>query len=82
MFLTCRTFVVDTTLSTGLVGVEVSSVSWLGQLTEFKSLIIVIVGFENFVCCLTWAVYFGVQITDEGRSLYIGSFCPEMTQKC
>ena len=51
MFLTCRTFVVDTTFSTGLVGVEVSSVSWLGQLTEFKSLIIVIVGFENFVCC-------------------------------
>ena len=27
---------------------------------EFKSLIIVIVGFENFVCCLVWAVYLGV----------------------
>ena len=40
---------------------------------EFKSLIIVIVGFQNFVCCLVWAVYLGVQITDEGRSLYIGS---------
>ena len=46
---------------------------------EFKSLIIVIVGFQNLVCCLVWAVYLGVQITDEGRSLYIGSFCPAMT---
>ena len=33
MFLSCRPFVAITTLSTGLVGVEVSSVSWLGQLT-------------------------------------------------
>ena len=33
MFLSCRPFVVITTLSTGLVGVEVTSVSWLGQLT-------------------------------------------------
>ena len=33
MFLSCRPFVVITTLSTGLVGVEVPSVSWLGQLT-------------------------------------------------
>ena len=32
MFLSCRSFVVIT-LSTGLVGVEVTSVSWLGQLT-------------------------------------------------
>ena len=32
MFLSCRSFVVMTTLSTGLVGVEVTSVSWLGQL--------------------------------------------------
>ena len=31
--LSCRPFVVITTLSTGLVGVEVTSVSWLGQLT-------------------------------------------------
>ena len=46
---------------------------------EFKSQIIVMVGFQNFVCYLVWAVYFGVQITDEGRSLYIGSFCPTMT---
>ena len=45
---------------------------------EFKSLIIVIVGFQNWVCCLLWAVYVGVQITD-GRSLYIGPFCPAMT---
>ena len=45
MFLSCRPFVAITTLSTGLVGVEVTSVSWLGQLTEFKSLIIVIVSF-------------------------------------
>ena len=33
VFLSCRPFVVNTTCSTGLVGVEVSSVSWLGQLT-------------------------------------------------
>ena len=33
MFLSCRPFVVITTISTGLVGVEVTSVSWLGQLT-------------------------------------------------
>ena len=30
-------------------------------------------------CCLVWAVDLGVQITDEQRSLYIGSFCPAMT---
>ena len=33
MFMSCRPFVVITTLSTGLVDVEVTSVSWLGQLT-------------------------------------------------
>ena len=33
MFLSCRPFVVITTLSTGFVGVEVTSVSWLRQLT-------------------------------------------------
>ena len=33
MFLSCRSFVAITTLATGLVGVEVTSVSWLGQLT-------------------------------------------------
>ena len=33
MFLSCTPFVVITTLSTGLVGVEITSVSWLGQLT-------------------------------------------------
>ena len=44
---------------------------------EFKSLIIVIVGFFfNFeFLFVTWP---GVQITDVGRSLYIGSFCPAM----
>ena len=36
MFLSCRPFVVITTLSTGLVGVEVTSVSWLGQLTVVR----------------------------------------------
>ena len=41
-------------------------------------LIIVIVGFQNFVYRLAWAVDLGVQITDMGRSLYIGSFCPAM----
>ena len=30
LFVSCRPFVVITTLSTGLVGVEVTSVSWLG----------------------------------------------------
>ena len=33
VFLSCRPFVAITTLSTGLVGVEVTSISWLGQLT-------------------------------------------------
>ena len=33
MFLSCMPFFVITTLSTGLAGVEVTSVSWLGQLT-------------------------------------------------
>ena len=33
MCLSCRPFVAIATLSTGLVGVEVTSVSWLGQLT-------------------------------------------------
>ena len=33
MLLSCRPFVVITTLSTGFVGVEVTSVSWLEQLT-------------------------------------------------
>ena len=33
VFLSCKPFVVNTTFSTGLVGVEVSSVYWLGQLT-------------------------------------------------
>ena len=33
LFLSCRPLVVITTLSTGLVGVEITSVSWLGQLT-------------------------------------------------
>jgi hypothetical protein len=32
-FLSSRPLVVNATFSTGLVGVEVSSVSWLGQLT-------------------------------------------------
>ena len=50
VFLSCRPFVVNTTFSTGLVGVEVSSVSWLGQLTV------------------------GIQITEEGRNLYISVF--------
>ena len=33
VFLSCRPFVAITTLSTGFVGVEVTSVSWLEQLT-------------------------------------------------
>ena len=33
MFLSCRPLVAITKLSTGLLGVEVTSVSWLGQLT-------------------------------------------------
>ena len=33
VFLSCRPFVVNITFLTGLVGVEVTSVSWLGQLT-------------------------------------------------
>ena len=37
MFLSCSSFVVITTFSTGLVGVEVTSVSWLGQETKVTS---------------------------------------------
>ena len=41
------------------------------------------VGFLNFefffVCYLAWTIDLGFQITDVGRSLYIGSFCPAMT---
>ena len=37
LFLSCRPFVVRTTFSTGLVGVEVTSVSWHGQLTRDRS---------------------------------------------
>ena len=45
---------------------------------QFKSRSIVIVDFQNFVCSLTWAVDLGVQIADDGRSLYIVSFWPAM----
>ena len=38
MFLLCRPLVVITTFSTRLVGVEVTSVSWRGQLTELENL--------------------------------------------
>ena len=52
----------------------------LGSLQlKFKSLIISIAGFRNLFFCLVWAVDLGVQITDEGRSFYIGPFCPAMT---
>ena len=37
MFLSCRPFVVNTPFSTCLVGVEVISVSWLGQLFDGKT---------------------------------------------
>ena len=75
VFLSCRPFVVNTTFSTSL---EVFSVSWLWQL------IIVIVGFQNFVCCLVWAVLSWSSNHCVGRSLYIGSSCPAMTSlsKC
>ena len=46
---------------------------------DFKSLIILIFGFRNVFCCLAWAVDLVVQITDEGRNLYIRPFCPAMT---
>ena len=77
MYLSCRPFVVNTTFSTGLVGVEVYSVSWLGQLAfKLPVLIIVIVGFQSFVCCLVWAVYLGVKITDEGIKCCINNERP------
>ena len=69
VFLSCRPFVVNMTFSTGLVGVEVSSVSWLGQLT---------VGVQITDYCNCWFSKFlllpglglwivGVQITDWGK---------------
>ena len=51
VFLSSRLFVVNT-FSSGLVGAEVSSVSWLGQL-EFKSLIIAIVGFQLIITIIS-----------------------------
>ena len=39
MFLSCRPFVVNTTFSTGLVDVEVTSVSWLGQSTTHETVV-------------------------------------------
>ena len=56
-----------------LSGVEVSSVSWLGQL-EFKSLIISIVGFRKFFCCLVWAVDLGVKSLMRGEVCLLGHF--------
>ena len=43
MFLSCRPFVAITTLSTVLVGVELTSVSWLGTTVENKGKLIVLV---------------------------------------
>ena len=43
------------------------------------SMIIVFVGYQNVVCCLVWAVLSWSSNHSEGRSLYIGSFCPAMT---
>ena len=64
------------TFSKGLV----YSVSWLGQLTVgvqitdyFNSWV------SKFLCYLVWAVDLGVQITDVGESLYIGSFFSAIT---
>ena len=45
VFLSCRPFV-TITLSTGLVGVEVTSVSWLGQLTV-NNVVIVTKGLQD-----------------------------------
>ena len=46
MFLSCRPFVI-TTLSTGLVDVEVTSVSWLGQLTTVENVVITTKGLRD-----------------------------------
>ena len=49
----------------------------LGSLQlEFKSLIIVIVGFQNFICCLAWTVDLEVQITVRGEVCILGHFVP------
>ena len=47
MFLSCRPSFVITTLSTGLVGVEVTSVSWLGQLTVGVFVVITTKGLQD-----------------------------------
>ena len=57
------------TFSTGLVGVEVSTVSWLGQL-KFKSSIIVTVGFQNFLF-VAWSGLFILEF----KSLLRGGVC-------
>ena len=61
-------------------GLEVSSVSLLGQLTVGGQITDYFnCWFSKFCLFLGLAVVLRVQITDEGRSLYIGSFCPAMT---
>ena len=47
LFLSCRPFVVITTFSTDLLDVEVTSVSWLGQLTDMLKTIPI----EDFQRC-------------------------------
>ena len=42
---------------------------------EFISLIILIVGFQNCVCCLVWAVYLGVMSSQDKMTQYI-NFSP------
>ena len=56
----CRPFVVNTTFSTGLVGVEVTSVSWLGQLTELLWVLKLLLSpglgsWQN--CCGCWSYF-------------------------
>ena len=74
VFLSCRPFVVNKTFQVLWVLKFLLSPGLNSWQFAFKSLIIVIVGFQNFVCCLAWAVDLWVQIPDEGRSLYIGSW--------
>ena len=70
MFLSCRPFVVNTTFSTGFVGVEVTSVSWLGQLTVLSPFVVNTIFSTGFVgvevTSVSWLgqLTVGVKITD------------------
>ena len=74
VFLFSRPFIVNT-FSTGLVMLKFILSPGLGSWQlEFKSLIIIIVCFQNFVYILVWTVYLGIQIYVREEVCILGHF--------